>query len=418
MPYPPLSKFFLKKFYSHRGIALLTTLFVLALLAIFMAEFSFETKIETRGIQNYQASFKSKNAVKSMFKAVIEGLEKHDEIKFFKEYVRRLLLMGNKDYEISFLNPPKPVRLPKGTIDDFPEVSFYTPMISPIDHLFNLNRIQTPPYRATNPETKTDIRLANRFINILKKWKIKKQQLGKIRVSYNAKLNDVEILQIYASIFDWLDKDSLTYDSSIYGTLGAENNSYMNSEQKIEIKNGFLDILSEIKIIRGIAEKQIEFNQWESEFTTYPVGEKYDSLENFSEIKPRINVNLATHEEIKKFLEQFDQNTAYFINYSEKNFEDRYALDYFEKRDEIVKELTKKPRLKLNSEEIKIRLSNITPYDSKSDEYFIPYSFWYKIFLKAEIDNVQSEIKAVVSVDRNINSGKVTKLIVHHFLLN
>ena len=54
---------------SQQGIALLITLVILALLAVFMTEFSFETKLETRGIQNYQASFKAKNAVKSLFKA-------------------------------------------------------------------------------------------------------------------------------------------------------------------------------------------------------------------------------------------------------------------------------------------------------------------------------------------------------------
>ncbi|GIT73545.1 MAG: hypothetical protein Ct9H300mP28_33590 [Pseudomonadota bacterium] len=47
----------------------------------------FETKLETRGIQNYQASFKARNAVKSMFKAVLEGLESPEEIKFFRQYV-------------------------------------------------------------------------------------------------------------------------------------------------------------------------------------------------------------------------------------------------------------------------------------------------------------------------------------------
>ena len=56
---------------------MLITLVILALMAVFMTEFSFETKLETRGIQNYQASFKARNAVKSMFKAVIEGLRDH-----------------------------------------------------------------------------------------------------------------------------------------------------------------------------------------------------------------------------------------------------------------------------------------------------------------------------------------------------
>ena len=72
----------------QRGIALMITLVILALLAVFMTEFSFETKLETRGIQNYQASFKARNAVKSMFKAVLEGLKGQNEVKFFRVYLQ------------------------------------------------------------------------------------------------------------------------------------------------------------------------------------------------------------------------------------------------------------------------------------------------------------------------------------------
>ena len=83
---------------SKRGIALLITMVILALLAVFMTEFAFETKLETRGIQNYQASFKAKNAVKSMFKAVLEGLKGQDEVKFFRVYLKDLLrLLQNEE---------------------------------------------------------------------------------------------------------------------------------------------------------------------------------------------------------------------------------------------------------------------------------------------------------------------------------
>ena len=88
---------------------MLITLVILALLAVFMTEFSFETKLETRGIQNYQASFKARNAVKSMFKAVLEGLESHEEIKFFRQYVWSFLSIGTLGRDISILNPPEPV---------------------------------------------------------------------------------------------------------------------------------------------------------------------------------------------------------------------------------------------------------------------------------------------------------------------
>ena len=418
MSHLPVSPPSIPKTTSQRGIALLITLVILALLAVFMAEFSFETKLETRGIQNYRASFKARNAVKSMFKAVLEGLKGQDEVKFFTVYLKDLLRLGATSNEISFLNPPKPVGLPAGVIADFPEVSFYTPVIRPIDHLYNLNRIQTPPFRTVNPETKADVRRANQFINILKKWNsATTYQPGSSVPSYNIQLNTNDILPIYAAIFDWLDKDDEIYDSYIYGTIGAEKNSYISADPYFEIKNGFLDKLSEVQLISGVKGKRIPLEQWKNGFTTFPVGNKYETQADFSAIKPRINVNLATFKEIEQFLEQFNQRTNYFQNFSSNNFFNIYEQDYFEKREEIAAELTKQPRSKLTSENIKNKLSNIIQYDSRFRDFFIPYSFWYEILLMTEIDNVKAEVRAVVSVDRNAATGKVTDLIIHNFFL-
>ena len=105
MPNPPFKKYYPFVQSYRKGIALLTTLLILAILAVFMTEFSFETRLETRSIKNYQASFKARNAVKSIFKAVLEGIEKQDEIKFFREYVKGLITIGNNSTKISFLNP-------------------------------------------------------------------------------------------------------------------------------------------------------------------------------------------------------------------------------------------------------------------------------------------------------------------------
>ena len=403
---------------SRGGIALLITLVILALLAVFITEFSFETKLETRGIQNYQASFKARNAVKSMFKAVLEGLESHEEIKFFRQYVWSFLSIGTSGKKISILNPPEPVRLPAGVISDFPDVTFYTPYIRPIDHLYNLNRIQTPPFRTVNPESKSDVHHANQFINILNKWNISsKSQVGDAIITQNKQFDNNEILQLYAAIFDWMDKDSYIYDSSIYGTIGAERDAYIVSERPIEIKNGFFDQLKEIMLINGIKEKNIPQKFWNQSFTTFPVGNKYVSSSNHTSINPRININLATFEEIVEFLEQYDQHTNYFINYSQSNFENNYSQNYYHKRIEIAEELTKLPRIKLKKNDKNNKLSNITQYYSKADDYFTPYSYWYKIHLKTEISKVIAEVKAIVSVDRNEETGIVKEIIIHDFLL-
>ena len=174
--------------------------------------------------------------------------------------------------------------------------------------------------------------------------------------------------------------------------------------------------MSEIQLIKGVTDKNIPLAQWKKGFTTFPVGNKYETQANFTEIKPRINVNLATLEEIIEFLEQFDQNNNYFINYS-PGYDDRISQDYFEKKEEIAAKLSKEPRSKLTSKDIKNKLSNIiTKYDS-SMNFFIAYSYWYEIHLKTEIDNVNAEVRAVVSVDREADTGKVSNLIIHNFFL-
>nr|MBC8218972.1 hypothetical protein [Pseudomonadota bacterium] len=273
---------------SQRGIALLITLVILALLAVFMTEFAFETKLETRGIQNYQASFKARNAVKSMFKAVLEGLEGQEEVKFFRVYLKDLLRLGNMSNEISFLNPPQPVRLPAGIIADFPEVSFYTPVIRPIDHLYNLNRIEK-----NNPETLQDLELRYQFVNILNNITTENGQVSG---------NNDAFKKNYAALFDWIDEDQ-----NPYPMIGVE--LYQALVTEIELKNAKLDRLSEILLIDGIIKSGIPFDKrnpeqgsWKKYFTVYPVGlQKGSDLK----VKPYINVNLATEREIKEFLLQF-----------------------------------------------------------------------------------------------------------------
>ena len=127
---------------------------------------------------------------------------------------------------------------------------------------------------------------------------------------------------------------------------------------------------------------------------------------------------MATFEEIVEFLEQYDQQTNYFINYSQSNFANNYSQNFYQKRIEIAEELTKLPRIKLKIDDIKNKLRNITQYYSKVDDYFTPYSYWYEIHLKTEISKVIAELKAIVSVDRNEDTGISKEIIIHDFLLN
>ncbi|SVD06478.1 uncharacterized protein METZ01_LOCUS359332, partial [marine metagenome] len=151
---------------ARRGIALLITLVIIALLAVYMTEFSFDTHLETRGIRNFQASFRARNAAKSLFKAALVGLQgglngKITEKDFFDQ-------ISPKEFRTtSLLNPSKPVEIAgiqlllPGLAESFPNVTFYTPYIRPIDHLFNLNRINSK----IAPGKAKDLALLNEFSN-------------------------------------------------------------------------------------------------------------------------------------------------------------------------------------------------------------------------------------------------------------
>ena len=381
---------------SQSGIALLITMVILALIAVFMTEFSFETKLETRGIQNYQSSFKARNAVKSMFKAVLEGLKGQNEVKFFKVYLQGLQYKFSEfsGKKCTLINPCKPEKLIAGVISDFPDVIFYTPYIRPIDHLFNLNRIQK-----NNPGTPEDLNLHNQFVNIIKNMDTAN---GQNPIEVNS------IDRIYAALFDWTD-----VDNEPYGMIGLEH--YHDLKTEFEIKNQKLDKLSEILLIDGIYEsgipldnQQSELGSWKKYFTIFPVENRVEGFE-----QPRINVNLATENEIVEFLMQFENQS---VSSSSQMF--------IAKSLEIGSVL----KLKNNGENTKKYTSNSeiqktldsSPVTSDlpvvAKQFFIPYSNWYEINLKTEIENVQAEVNAFVSLKRK-SDNSVEKLIIHEFLL-
>jgi hypothetical protein len=53
-----------------------------------------------------------------------------------------------------------------------------------------------------------------------------------------------------------------------------------------------------------------------------------------------------------------------------------------------------------------------------ADKFFLYFSRWYDIWLKAEVDGVQAEVRAVVSVEREEDGMvKPNSLTIHEFTL-
>ena len=410
---------------APRGIALLITLVIIALLAVYMTEFSFDTHLETRGIRNFQASFKARNAVKSLFKATLVGLQgglngEVSEKDFFDQISPPSLRM------YSLLTPSKPEKIEgiqlllPGLAQSFPNVSFYTPYIRPIDHLFNLNRINSK----IAPEKAKDLILKNEFTNILSKYsKTQSTESNQNLSSANLSLESIQTL--YASIYDWSDKNAEIdyFDSNIEGHIQIDDTEW-------EVKDSAFDKLSEIMLLQsklfeeGYFEFQIPYdsqkpgeNSWNQNFTVYPVGKKEG--QPFGD--PRINVNLADGDDIQQFLERFSNPG---VNASDKE------QQYLNRAADIASVL--KPDFSQDApgfksmNDIKTRLRSDPSTSDLNDyhnNYFILWSNWYDIHLVTEIENVKAEVRAVVEVKRDEN-GKVEKndngeyaITIHEFQL-
>ena len=410
---------------APRGIALLITLVIIALLAVYMTEFSFDTHLETRGIRNFQASFKARNAVKSLFKATLVGLQgglngEVSEKNFFDQISPPSLRM------YSLLTPSKPEKIEgiqlllPGLAQSFPNVSFYTPYIRPIDHLFNLNRINSK----IAPEKAKDLILKNEFTNILSKYsKTQSTESNQNQSSANLSLESIQTL--YASIYDWSDKNAEIdyFDSNIEGHIQIDDTEW-------EVKDSAFDKLSEIMLLQsklfeeGYFEFQIPFdsqkpgeNSWNQNFTVYPVGKKEG--QPFGD--PRINVNLGDGDDIQQFLERFSNPG---VNASDKE------QQYLNRATDIASVL--KPDFSQDApgfksmNDIKTRLRSDPSTSDLNDyhnNYFILWSNWYDIHLVTEIENVKAEVRAVVEVKRDEN-GKVEKndngeyaITIHEFQL-
>ena len=401
---------------ARPGIALLVTLVILALLAVFLTEFAFETNLETRGIRNFQSSFRARNAVKSLFKAALIGLQGGLDGKKLTErkFLEQLSLPPQWGGSGSFLNPARPEELPEiliskqlpGLAESFPNVIFYTPYIRPIDHLFNLNRINPK----NEPGKKKDREVRNEFSNIMQSITIE-QKPDKDLPPVSMGLGLEAIPVFYASIYEWADEnDEFDYpDSRI--------EQHRDLETDWTVKNAPFDRLEEIVLIQSklvqdghinlripLRSESIDQDSWDRYFTTFPVGNR----EGEKLGSPRINVNLASKEEIEEFLNRHVDPTIPLSNKRQK---------YISSAEDIGSVLQPEDPLGKKEEylsfyEIKSRLRG-NPTTSDLDDYhknfFILYSSWYQIQLKAEIENVAAEVRAVIELERD-DKGQVRQL--------
>ena len=399
-----------------RGIALVMAMVILALISLLSTIFFYEASLENRTISNYRSSFIARSTVKSLFKAMLVALAQ-DERQLFMGMAQIQKLAGTKN--TSILHPPLDlIALPQGVIPDIDDAIVYTPYIRPIDHLFNLNRIQ--PETGMNSDAPQDRYNFNEFYNIMRQIPILIET--KVKQKRTRLLSFKEITQIYAAIFDWIDQgdDGTSYQSEI-GVTGIEGAGYINfqADPHLSIKNRRFDRLSEIRLIKGVTESKVPDEAWQKHFTVYGVG----NIDQSKDGQPRININLATESEIVAFMKRYNlssdlnQKYSYFLN-DTNLFIKSVHVDNAEK---IAAALLQK-----NSE-------GQRPYYTKQREIdritnnaqmprllnvFIFHSEWYEIRLIAEAEGIQAEVQAIVHVPRSENGlADFNKIKIKDFIL-
>ncbi len=400
------------------GIALVMTMTVLLLVSIFLTEFFFETTLEIRAIENFKSSFVAQSVVKSMFKAMLVALSNNETIFFLQ--LREFYQFNEDPAELSILDPPDGlIQLPVGAIPDFEGVTFYTPYVRPIDHLFNLNRIQGPKGTRA-PDTPNDRITFNQFVNLIAEIPIEIPQEADSQEPVEYRYLKLEnTAPLYAAIFDWMDaKDEGALYSNEAGVEGAEDAAYENFEAApdLKVKNHRLDRLTEIRLIDGIVESGLTYDDWKKNFTVYDVGIA-QGLDGF---KARLNINLATRDEIVIFLRRFEYNSEYYSDLgglpdnielyqkfvdAAENFAD-LVIQYDEQGNRVVHD-SKTLKDVMTELELGFQFNHL----------FILYSHWYEIRLVAESVGVQAEIQAIVYVPRDSEGDSTGKPVIKDFIL-
>jgi hypothetical protein len=176
----------------------------------------------------------------------------------------------------------------------------------------------------------------------------------------------------------------------------------------------------------GFRESGIPWESWERYFTTYPVGKPPEAGSPAGEA--RLNVNLATEEEIIEFLNRFDQDRIpselFESNTQEYVINAANIASVLKQQEETTGPLNMMVDAEYRqagSIQSALDADPTTNYLPRQAEqkFFIRFSQWYQIRLKAEMDGVLASVEAIVQIQRD-DKGEPIKdgMVIHHFSLN
>lgn len=357
---------------KNQGIALLMALTVTMLLAFFMSEFFFATGLELQGMTTFKEGEKARTLSRSVFRVTQIGLLQ-DEVDFFSGYnqIKELLTFSAVPWKDGLLLQ----------LDILPQ-----------DHLYNLNEVG---------------RIRQGGAQEQGRWFIFQNLMENVRVP--SEIPDTEpeppapevVAGLYAAFVDFIDSDDEEY-IQFPAIRGAEMGSYFNFEPEIEIKNGMLDRLDEIRLVQGIAESKIPWAEFESRLTTLP-----RAGEGKTHLSEKININTASQEEILEFLEDRRIEPADVGGFSVYQ---AGVNKYIDDADRIAEFFAPEEEGQEREAYTPATLKNALKNDLKfTDNYGINYLFstvneYYRIRIVTEVNEVQSSLEAMLHVTRDKNT--------------
>ena len=361
-----------------RGIALLMSLAVVLLLTAYISESFFSTGLELRALETFKEAGQARNLAMLALRTVEIGLLK-DELDFMEGYqlLARRMQFTAIPWRGGFL-----VQLE----------------VSPLDSLYNLNQLHNLREGETQDKVRTQL-----FYSVLQDISLSNGDLLREQEPLSRDI----IQPIYAALFDWIDAGEFTYivDPAY---PGAEQDAYFNLNPEVKIRNGLLNRLTEIRLVRGVVESGISWSQWEAYFSE-PLPPKPGVF-----YPEKLNVNLASHTEIVDFLKmrKFDDPKIVGTDFQDVQTD---LNNYADKAEDIALVLVpeEEQRPKFPPQTLNSVLSTVPGINPKiANQVFSTFNQFYRVRITTEMNDVEARLEVVLHVPRNPNrTGKRVEVL-------
>lgn len=254
---------------KSRGVALLMTLSVMLLLSVALMK-SFEGRtIEVRHLSNTMNKFRIETLGRSIFRGILIGIQKEGLVAVVKT-------AGD---------------IPAGASIPVEDGFISNLKFRSLDHFYNLNH----SFRGQQKENRKTV-LTNLVQGIHETKRKKLEESGK---EFEEIYLEDEIPLFISALIDWIDPDD-DYDISTLNGEGGEDYSGEDLPVPFEVKNAELDYLEEIKLLPSFHRLQLSDKELKDNFRIG--GSAQDE---------KIDINLATKEQIVTFLKLYEDIPGY-----------------------------------------------------------------------------------------------------------